>query len=106
MIALEGLPTKKRLPLGDKGEVVLIDSKKFVSSQAAEKWDAARNLFLVNGIGQIVWQAEAAVTSHGAVGYSDVYLGASGEILAYSSNGIEYNIDDLTGRILDKELIR
>ena len=106
MITLDKLPIKKRLPLGDKGEVVLIESKELMSSQAAGKWDATRNVFLVKGGDQIVWQAEAAAKSHGAVGYSDVYLGKKGELLAYSSNGIEYSIDDLTGRILGKDLIR
>lgn len=106
MITFEKLPTKKRLPLGDKGEVVLIDSKDLMSTHASEIWDATRNIFLVKGGSQIVWQAEAAAKSHRAIGYSDVYLGKIGEILAYSSNGIEYSIDDLTGRILGKELIR
>ena len=106
MIAFDKLPTKKRLPLGDKGEVVLIDSKDLMSSQEDGKWDATRNIFLVKGGDQIVWQTEAAIKSHGAVGYSDVHFGKNGELLAYSSNGIEYSIDDLTGRILGKELIR
>lgn len=106
MIALDHLPIKKRLPLGDKGEVVLIDCKDLMSSQMNNALDASRNIFLVKDSDQIVWQVEGAVKSHGVVGYSDVYLGKNGELLAYSSNGIEYSIDDVTGHIMGKDLIR
>ena len=106
MIAIDQLPAKKRLPLGDEGEVVLIDANEMGSSRMTGSLEPERNVFLVNSKGQIVWQIEASVKSHGAVGYSDVYLGEDDSLLAYSSNGIEYSIDKVTGCVLGKELIR
>jgi hypothetical protein len=103
MNAFDQLPIRKRVTLGDKGEVILIDARHL---SADTNWDPARNIFLVKDGNEIVWQAEAAVQSHGAVGYSDVYLGKDGQLLAYSSNGVEYVIEESTGRILGKELIR
>lgn len=106
MIAIGKLPKKKSVLLGGKGEVVLIDSKDLISSQPDANLDVARNIFLVKNGDQVEWQVEAPVKSHGAVGYSDLYIGANGELFRYSSNGIEYNIDAATGRILSKDLIR
>lgn len=106
MMAIDQLPAKKRLPLGEEGEIVLIDTNEVGLSRMTGPLEPERNVFLVNSKGQIVWQIEAAVKSHGAVGYSDVYLGESNNLLAYSSNGIEYSIDKVTGCVLGKELIR
>lgn len=106
MIAIDKMLVKKRLSLDDDGEVILIDTNDLGSRGISESSDPERNIVLVNGNGQIVWQIEAAVKSHGAVGYSDVYLGESDDLLAYSSNGIEYSIDKKTGRVLGRELIR
>ena len=100
MIAVEKLPKKKSIPLGNRGEVVLLDPS------SATSFDPARNIVLINDRNQVVWQVEAAVSSHGAVGYSDVYVSENRELLAYGSNGIEYAIDQATGRIVSRDLIR
>lgn len=90
----------KRLPLAGYGEVVLVDCKTAMCREPDS------NVFLLNGKGDVVWQIEPGVRSHGAIGYSDVYLGSGGELMVYSRNGVEYVIDQSSGRILSKELIR
>lgn len=71
-----------------------------------EDCDPARNVYLTDPEGLVVWQIEPATGSHGSVGYSGLRVGQGGELLAYSSNGIEYEIDHSSGRILSKELVR
>ena len=106
MISFDKAKVKKFLSLGERGDLVLVDNKGLVTTEEMAKWDATRNIFLVKAGTKVVWQADPAVKSHGVIGYSDVYLGKNGELLAYSSNGIEYIIDDVTGHIINKELIR
>jgi hypothetical protein len=100
MISFEASSVTKRLTLDGRGDVVLVDSK------AAKNWEPGRNVFLVDKDGQVLWQIESGVQSHGVVGFSNVYLGKSNELLTYGSNGIEYTVDGATGRILGQELVR
>jgi hypothetical protein len=90
----------KRLTVDGLGDLILVDSDATSSSERA------RNVFLVGNDGKVLWQIEPAVQSHGVIGFSNVYLGGHSELLAYSSNGIEYTVDRATGRILNKELVR
>lgn len=90
----------KRLLLDDLGDLILVDSK------SAPPPELERNVFLLGGDGKVLWQIEPAVQSHGSIGFSNVYIGENNKLMAYSSNGIEYTIDRLTGRILDKDLVR
>jgi hypothetical protein len=96
----ESTSVTKRLSLDDLGEVVLVNG----SAVASE--ERGRNVFLVGNDGQVLWQIEPPVQSHGVVCFENIYFGRNGELLAYSSNGIEYILDRATGRILDKELVR
>ena len=77
-----------------------------LDSSSSKETDQARNIFLLDHAGRVIWQVEAATISHGIKGFSDLYLGADGDLLAYSPNGIEYTIQVETGRILKRELIR
>ena len=95
MALLNAASITKRVSLSN-GDVVLVDDTN----------DLARNIFLLDRTGEVIWQIEPATMSHGVVGFSDLYLGTNSELLAYSSNGIEYIIDNATGKILNKELIR
>lgn len=90
----------KRLPIDGLREVIIVDSN------ATSILAKGRNVFLVDKDGKVLWQIEPAVQSHGVTGFSNVYLGKHNELLAYSSNGIEYTVDLATGRILSKELVR
>lgn len=89
-----------KLPLVGIGDAVLIDCN------IAKNCDPARNVFLLNSNGDVLWQIEAGVSSHGVIGYSAIYLDPNNVFMAYSSNGFEYEIDAKTGRILGKDLIR
>ena len=66
----------KRLSLPEKGDVVLIDVS---NSQGI---DPARNIFLMDRAGHVIWQVEAAVLSHGVKGFSDISIGLDGGLLA------------------------
>jgi len=90
----------KRLAISGLGELLLVDS---LTTPVPEP---ERNVFLVGNDGEMLWQIEPAVQSHGVVGFSNVYFGKNNELLAYSSNGIEYTLDRETGKILDKDLVR
>lgn len=100
MITIDVSAIKKRLPFDDASEIILVDSK------TTKQSEPERNIFLMNKENEVVWQIEMGVESHGVVGYSNVYLGKNDELLAYSSNGVEYTIDSATGRILKKDLVR
>lgn len=90
----------KRISLAGVGEVVLVDAKGLGS------FDPARNILLLNDKSEVIWQIEPATQTHGVVGFLNLYLGKSNELLAYGSNGIEYAVDAKSGKILGKELIR
>lgn len=100
MNKFEPASVKKRLPLAGIGDAVLIDCNIAICGEPA------RNVFLLNTDGDAVWQIETGFSSHGVVGYSDIYFGPNNELMAYSSNGVEYEIDPASGHILGKELIR
>jgi hypothetical protein len=93
---LEPSQVVKRISVPGQGEVVLVNA-----SSAP-----ARNIFLLDSSGRVVWQIEAATLSHGIQGFSDVYFTPDNSLAAYSANGIEYSIHLQTGRISKKELIR
>lgn len=99
-MSLDQSSIKKRLLLAGAGDVVLIDC------DIAACLEPARNIYLLSTQGNIVWQIEAGFSSHGVVGYSDIYFDPNNKLMAYSSNGIEYEIDHASGHILSKELIR
>jgi|GEM_PF-5496688 len=82
------------------GDVVLIDSKK------CTEIDARKNIYLINSDSKIVWQVESCFESRGLSSYTGIYLGDDGRLMAYSSNGIEYVLDKVSGKIIGKELIR
>jgi hypothetical protein len=103
---LANLPIKTRVSLGAAGDVVLVDSKDLVSAVSGKQWNPNRNVFLLSGNGQVVWEVESGMQSHGVQGFENVYLGPNGELMAYSANGVEYVLDAKTGRILSKELVR
>jgi hypothetical protein len=81
MTQLKAASITKRITLTGHGEVVLVGG--------ADRTDPTRNIFLLDDKGQVIWQVELATDSHGAVGFSNLYLGKSNKLLAYSSNGIE-----------------
>ncbi len=91
---------KKRIALSESREVVLIDCK------LATQCEPSQNLFCLTAKGDVLWQIQPSVISHGVIGYSDVLLGQNGELLAYSANGVEYTIEENSGKILSKDLIR
>ena len=91
---------KKSIPMQGIGSVVLIDCK------MAPHCENDSNVFLLGLAGEVIWQIEPSLSSHGVIGYSDVCVGSNNKLLAYSSNGIEYEIEPTSGRILSKELIR
>jgi len=97
---MEERSIKKRIALSGSREVVLVDSN------SSEKCDLSRNLFCLSETGTVLWQVQSGVASHGVDSYSDVYIGENGELFAYSANGIEYTIDEYSGDILSRELIR
>jgi hypothetical protein len=100
MTRFEHASVKRRLSLADLGEVVLIDCK------IATNCDSARNVFLLNPEGDVLWQIETGGSFHGVIGYSDIYFDPNNKLMAYSRDGIEYEIDPTSGRVLGKELIR
>jgi hypothetical protein len=97
---LQNTDVTKRLLLPGHGEVVLLNPT------ASKDIDPARNVFLLDSEGRVIWQIEPASLSHGIGGFSDIYCGADNGLMAYSANGIEYRIHSETGRIVKKELIR
>lgn len=91
---------RQRVSLQGLGEVLLVEAAYGACS------DSSRNIFLVDQGGRVLWQVQSAVRSHDVAGYSNLHLNEQGELLAYSANGIEYLIDQASGNILRKELIR
>lgn len=100
MTRFEHSSVKRRLSLAGVGDAVLIDCKVYTN------FDPARNVFLLNQEGDILWQIETGGVFHGVIGYSDIYVDKNNKLMAYSRDGVEYEIDPMCGRILGKELIR
>ena len=100
MSEFESRAIKKSLYFEHFGYVVLIDKK------MDKHIEPSRNIYMLNPIGDVVWQIDSGFSSHGVVGYSDIYFDSNNRLMAYSSNGVEYEIDPQSGHIIGRELIR
>jgi hypothetical protein len=64
-----------------------------------------RNVFSYDMNGSLLWQVDEIDKLHSRNYFTSIYI-KSNDLYAYNINGLEAVIDKLTGKILDKTLIR